>query len=180
MVAQRHLELALWVPLESHHKFRREPLLRNLRLFVTAARSLPRRRWEQHQQRSIQERFQLSLGSDQSAPRRSILLDAGLHRLQRHKLRERESSGPWCPRNSLTGPGYRDVDITLAKSFGLPNMRVLGEGAKFEFRMDAFNLFNNLNFNPTSISNNIANSNFGTAQSALAGRVVTLSARFSF
>ena len=59
------------------------------------------------------------------------------------------------------GPGYRDVDITLAKSFGLPNMRVLGEGAKFEFRMDAFNLFNNLNFNPTSISNNIANSNFG-------------------
>jgi len=88
--------------------------------------------------------------------------------------------GPGVARNSLTGPGYRDVDITLAKSFGLPNMRVLGEGAKFEFRMDAFNLFNNLNFNPTSISNNIANSNFGTAQGALAGRVVTLSARFSF
>jgi len=41
-------------------------------------------------------------------------------------------------------------------------------------------LFNNLNFNPTSISNNIANSNFGVATSALAARVVTLGARFSF
>ena len=29
-------------------------------------------------------------------------------------------------RNSLNGPGYRDVDITLAKSFGLPNNTDLG------------------------------------------------------
>ena len=83
-------------------------------------------------------------------------------------------------RNWLTGPGYRDVDITLAKAFGLPTIPVLGESAKFEFRMDVYNLFNNLNFNPTSISNNIANSNFGTAQSALAARTITLTARFSF
>ena len=71
--------------------------------------------------------------------------------------------GTGVHRNSLTGPGYRDVDITLAKAFGLPNLPVLGENAKFEFRMDAYNFFNNLNFNPTSISNNIANSNFGVA-----------------
>jgi hypothetical protein len=83
-------------------------------------------------------------------------------------------------RNYLTGPGYRDVDITLAKAFGLPTMPVLGENAKFEFRMDVYNLFNNLNFNPTSISNNIGNSNFGVAQSALAARTITLTARFSF
>src|SRR5580658_2290036 len=83
-------------------------------------------------------------------------------------------------RNFLTGPGYRNVDMTLAKSFGLPNNRVLGEDSKLELRMDAFNVFNNLNFNPTSISNNIANSNFGVAQSALAARVLALSARFSF
>ena len=83
-------------------------------------------------------------------------------------------------RNSLTGPGYRDVDMTLAKAFGLPKLPVLGEDAKFEFRIDAYNLFNNLNFNPTSISNNIANANFGQATSALAGRTVTLGARFSF
>ncbi len=83
-------------------------------------------------------------------------------------------------RNSLTGPGYRDVDMTLAKAFGLPHIPVLGENAKFEFRIDAYNLFNNLNFNPTSISNNIANSNFGQATSALGARTVTMSARFSF
>jgi TonB dependent receptor len=89
------------------------------------------------------------------------------------------------PRNYLTGPGYRDVDITLAKSFGLPKMPVLGENAKLEFRMDAYNLFNNLNFNPTSISNNIgspglSNPNFGQDTQALAARVITLSARFNF
>jgi hypothetical protein len=105
-------------------------------------------------------------------------------------------------RNSYTGPGYRDVDATLSKAFGLPKLPILGENAKFEFRMDAYNLFNNLNFDPTSISNSIgcqfnpatpkvcvptvpgedgqSNPSFGRAQSALAGRVVTLGARFSF
>jgi hypothetical protein len=87
---------------------------------------------------------------------------------------------PGVHRNSLNGPGYRSVDLSLAKSFGLPNMPVLRENARFEFRLDAYNVFNNLNFKPDSISNNIANSNFGQATSALAGRVVTLGARFSF
>jgi Carboxypeptidase regulatory-like domain len=87
---------------------------------------------------------------------------------------------PGVHRNWLTGPGYRDVDMTLAKAFGLPNMPVLGENAKFEFRIDAFNLFNNLNFKPDSISNNIANSNFGQATSALGARTVSMTARFSF
>jgi len=87
---------------------------------------------------------------------------------------------PGVARNSLNGPGYRDVDLTLAKAFGLPKMPVLGENAKFEFRMDAYNLFNNLNFNPGSISNNIANANFGQATQAFAGRIITLGARFSF
>jgi hypothetical protein len=87
---------------------------------------------------------------------------------------------PGVGRNSLTGPGYRDVDMTLSKAFGLPNAPILGENAKMEFRIDAFNIFNNLNFNPTSISNNTSNSNFGKAQTALAGRVLSLSARFSF
>jgi hypothetical protein len=88
-------------------------------------------------------------------------------------------------RNSLNGPGYRAVDITLAKGFGLPNLPGLGENAKFEFRMDVYNLFNNLNFNPTSIAANIGSPgnstpNFGQATSALGARVVTLGARFSF
>src|SRR5208282_2559214 len=112
-----------------------------------------------------------------------------------------QAPGAGVHRNSFNGPGYRDVDLTLAKAFGLPHMPVLGEDAKFEFRVDAYNLFNNLNFNPGSISNNIgcqfeaadpaacpapagspgiSNANFGVAQSALAGRVITLGARFSF
>ena len=65
-------------------------------------------------------------------------------------------------------------------AFGLPNNRVLGESARFELRLDAYNVFNNLNFNPNEISNNISNSNFGTITGALSGRVVTLGARFSF
>jgi hypothetical protein len=87
---------------------------------------------------------------------------------------------PGVHRNSFTGPGYKDVDLSLTKAFGLPKLPVLGEDAKFEFRVNAYNLFNNLNFNPSSISNNIANSNFGQATSALAARVVTLGARFNF
>jgi hypothetical protein len=87
---------------------------------------------------------------------------------------------PGVHRNSLNLPGYKDVDLTLAKAFGLPNMRVLGENAKFEFRLDVYNVFNNLNLDPTQISNNISNANFGTITGALAGRTATLGARFSF
>jgi hypothetical protein len=97
---------------------------------------------------------------------------------------------PGVSRNSLTGPGYRDVDGTLAKSFGLPNIKGLGENAKIEFRADAYNLFNNLNFSPSGadgngsnnggISDNVASPNFGQATKALAARVITLQARFSF
>jgi hypothetical protein len=88
-------------------------------------------------------------------------------------------------RNSFNGPGYKDLDLTLAKGFGLPNNKILGEGARLEFRMDAYNVFNNLNFNPTSISNNIGspgsnNAQFGLMTAALGARVVTLGARFSF
>ncbi|HUI74625.1 MAG TPA: carboxypeptidase regulatory-like domain-containing protein [Candidatus Acidoferrum sp.] len=83
-------------------------------------------------------------------------------------------------RNSFTLPGYKDVDLTLSKSFGLPKAPILGEDARIQLRVDAYNLFNNLNLDPTRISNNIASSNFGTITGALAGRVVTLGARFSF
>jgi hypothetical protein len=88
-------------------------------------------------------------------------------------------------KNSFNGPGYRDLDLTLSKGFGLPNNKILGENARLEFRMDAYNVFNNLNFNPTSIVNNIGspgnnNTQFGLMTAALAGRVVTLGARFNF
>lgn len=87
---------------------------------------------------------------------------------------------PGLSRNSFKGPGYRDVDLTLTKSFGLPNARILGEDGKIEIRADIFNLFNLLNFNPTQISNNITATNFGEATAALGARTVDFQARFSF
>jgi hypothetical protein len=87
---------------------------------------------------------------------------------------------PGVGRNSLTMPGYKDVDLTLTKGFGLPKMRVIGEGARIELHVDAYNVFNNLNLNPNNVSNNISSSNFGTIPFALAARVLTLGARFNF
>jgi hypothetical protein len=100
---------------------------------------------------------------------------------------------PGIRRNSLNGPGYKAVDMTLVKAFGLPNAPVLGENAKLEFRVDAYNLFNNLNIDPGSIDTNLGdvlptgqpaavggNHHFGVAGSALGARVVTLGARFNF
>ena len=85
-------------------------------------------------------------------------------------------------RNWITGPGYKSLDASLVKAFGLPNMPVLGEGARFEFRVDAYNLFNNLNLTGGNggIDRSILDSNFGRSNGALAARVVTLGARFQF
>ena len=87
---------------------------------------------------------------------------------------------PGVARNSWDGPGYKSLDATLTKAFGLPKMPVLGEDARLEIRADAFNFLNNLNFVPSSVVNNIQSNNFGQATSALGGRVVNLQARFSF
>ena len=62
----------------------------------------------------------------------------------------------------------------------MPKMPVLGENARFELRMDAYNVFNNLNLDPNQVSNNIGSSDFGTISGALASRVLSLGARFSF
>ena len=87
---------------------------------------------------------------------------------------------PGVAPNSFTGPRYQDVDATLTKSFGLPKLRVLGEGGAIEIRADAFNLFNETNLNPGSLVTNYQLSNFGQATGGLAGRTVNLQARFNF
>jgi len=93
---------------------------------------------------------------------------------------------PGIARNSFTGPGYFDVDATLSKSFGLPTMKVLGEGAKFEIRANFYNLFNKLNLNGNNqqwtggIMADINNAHFGESQTALGARVIEMQARFSF
>jgi hypothetical protein len=93
---------------------------------------------------------------------------------------------PGVRRNFLTGPGYRDVDATVTKAFGLGRIKGMGEGTALELRADAFNLFNNLNFKPGGASNgggiadNITAPNFGQDATALGARTVTLQARFHF
>ncbi len=97
---------------------------------------------------------------------------------------------PGIQRNSLTGPGYNDLDGSLSKAFGLPKMPVLGESAKVEIRADAFNVFNKTNLDASSINNTVGSANpdgtfssnpgFGVAGSALGSRTVQLQARFSF
>ncbi|MGA9672322.1 MAG: TonB-dependent receptor, partial [Terracidiphilus sp.] len=87
---------------------------------------------------------------------------------------------PGIDRNTFPGPGYRDVDITVGKAFGFPNMRVLGEHANLEFKANMLNVFNLLNIDPSSLSTNIANSNLGQASGALGSRTIDIQARFSF
>ena len=87
-------------------------------------------------------------------------------------------SAPGVARNSFYGPGYFDVDATLSKSFGLPNMKFFGEGAKVEFRMNFYNLFNKLNLQ--NVQTNIQDAHFGQAQNAYGARIIEIQGRFSF
>jgi hypothetical protein len=85
-------------------------------------------------------------------------------------------------RNWITGPGYKSLDASLVKAFGFGRVPGLGEGTKLEFRVDAYNLFNNLNLTSgnTGIDRGILDTNFGRSNGSLAARVVTLGARFEF
>jgi hypothetical protein len=87
---------------------------------------------------------------------------------------------PGIDRNSFPGPDYRDVDLNIAKSFGFPNMRLIGESARIEFKANLINAFNLLNINPNELSTNVANSNLGQASAALGSRIIDFQARFSF
>jgi hypothetical protein len=87
-------------------------------------------------------------------------------------------NAPGIARNAFRGANYFDVDATLSKSFGLPPMKVLGEGARLEFRANFYNLFNKLNL--TNPQTDIINTHFGEAQAALGARVIEMQARFSF
>ena len=86
---------------------------------------------------------------------------------------------PGIGRNSFRGPRYFAVDFSLAKRTGMPSF--MGEGAFLEVKANFFNAFNNLNLAPFEFfSPTVDSLDFGRAQSALAGRVVELQARFSF
>ena len=88
---------------------------------------------------------------------------------------------PGIGRNSFRGPRYFDVDMTLSKRTGLP--AIFGEGAYFEIKATAYNVFNNLNLIPFtfgSANTIVTDPNFGRSSGGLAGRVVEFQGRFSF
>jgi hypothetical protein len=103
-------------------------------------------------------------------------------------------------RNSFRGPRYASIDFTLSKAFGLPSMKVIGESAKLDFRLNFYNLLNQVNLapignqqigtiqlnsttgaqtNPTA-ANGLASTTFDQACCGLAGRVIEAQIRFSF
>ena len=63
-------------------------------------------------------------------------------------------------------------------SWGVSSILFSPESPEVEFRADFFNIFNKLNL--TQVQTSVTSANFGQAQSALAGRIINLQARFSF
>jgi hypothetical protein len=92
--------------------------------------------------------------------------------------------GPPIGRNSFPGPSFKQIDLSLAKQFGLPRTRLLGEKANLEFRTNFFNTFNTLNLAPIpnfSSNDDLTNTfSFGRVPGGLAGRVIEFQARFTF
>lgn len=77
-------------------------------------------------------------------------------------------------RNSLVGPGYADVDLSIFKAFPMP----FAEGHKVEFRAEFFNVLNRVNFgNPNT---NFTSSLFGQITGAQDPRILQFSLRYAF
>jgi hypothetical protein len=75
-------------------------------------------------------------------------------------------------RNSLVGPGYANVDIGLHKNFPITS------AVRLQFRAEAFNVFNRVNFeNPNS---DRSSANFGRILTAKLPRILQFALRASF
>jgi hypothetical protein len=88
---------------------------------------------------------------------------------------------PAIGRNALRGPRYFAVDMTIAKKIALGGF--INESSAIDLRFNFFNIFNNLNltpFNALTGPTRVQNTEFGTATSALSGRVGEFQIRFSF
>jgi hypothetical protein len=73
-------------------------------------------------------------------------------------------------RDTVWGPGLQSWDLGLAKRFPISEQRY------FQFRGEAFNTFNHVNYQPPI--NTVGSSGFGTITSALPGRNVQLGLKF--
>jgi hypothetical protein len=79
-------------------------------------------------------------------------------------------------RNTFTGPGYADSDMSLAKHTPIPWFG--GEKADVEFCMEAFNIFNRVNL--TNMLSDLANPEFGHATQTFGARDFQFGIRLSF
>jgi len=89
---------------------------------------------------------------------------------------------PGIGRNVFRGPRYNDVDVSLAKRFGLPHIGI-GENPYIDVRFNFFNLFNILNLAPFQSGSGgvfVTRPTFGEPDGALAGRIIEFQVRFKF
>lgn len=75
-------------------------------------------------------------------------------------------------RNALRAPGFRNLDLALAKNLAFT------ERYRLQIRADMFNAFNHTNF--SGIQTGIETGNFGRFTSTRGARVVQFNARFTF
>jgi len=78
------------------------------------------------------------------------------------------------PRAFIDGPGYWNANAALLKNFRFT------ETMKLQFRMEAFNLFNNTNFQNNFQLANIGGTTFGQIIAAYPSRVMQVALRFEF
>jgi len=78
-------------------------------------------------------------------------------------------------RRFFSGPGMENLDATVSREFSLR------EGHAFEFRAEAFNVFNHAQFfGPATVEGNISSGTFGQAVSAMPPRLMQIAVRFRF
>ena len=75
-------------------------------------------------------------------------------------------------RGVVRGPGYQKWDVTLAKNIPIT------ESVKFQFRAEAFNVFNHTNFN--GVSTNVTSGSFGQITTARDPRIMQLALKMYF
>jgi outer membrane receptor protein involved in Fe transport len=80
-----------------------------------------------------------------------------------------------APIGNIIGPHFYVWDLSLRKSVDLP----FREGMRLQFQADAFNAFNQANWNNPTV-NNAGSSSFGQITGSLPARVLQIGAKFNF
>ena len=80
-----------------------------------------------------------------------------------------------APRRFFYGPAIENFDMALQKNLPITESRY------FQFRVEAFNVFNHAQFyGPAAVNGNIASANFGQIVSAAPPRELQIAAKFFF